>query len=110
MRLRYILALINLVVILLMGLITWPLPLDRFTWIKYVDPILLLEFRSFVAVLERIRVTFRLSINLEVFTIVVTAIHYLFVVVIGTVQWFVIGILFERIVCAWRSKSEARGR
>ena len=97
MSFRYKLALINLLAILLMGLLTWPLPLDRFTWIKYIDPILLLDYRGFVSVLDRIRITMGLSLNLEVFAVVATVIHYLFVVVIGTLQWFLIGILFERV-------------
>jgi hypothetical protein len=95
-KLRYKLALLNFFLVLLMGFITWPLSLNQFTFLKYIDPILLWDFQSFACGVDRVRELVHLPLNIETFAVLTTAIHYIFVIAIGTIQWLIIGAICER--------------
>jgi hypothetical protein len=107
MKLRYKLAFLNLVLVMLMGIIAWPLSLNRYTFLRYIDPILLWDFQSFIWVVNRIRELVHLPLNLETFAVATTAIHYIFVIATGTIQWLMIGIICERLSAAIKSSQNA---
>jgi len=87
-----------------MGLITWPLPLDRFTWLKYLDPIVLWDFQDFVRIMDRVRALMGLPLSLKPFATVTVVTHYCLVTITGTIQWFLVGIVFERIASVLESR------
>jgi hypothetical protein len=107
MRLRYKLALLNCLLLMFVGIYTWPLGFSRFTFIKYIDPIVLWDFQDFILLVNRVREMVRLPLDLKVFAVAATAFHYVFVLVISTIQWLIIGIICERIFVAFKSSKNA---
>jgi hypothetical protein len=45
------------------GFIAWPLSLDSFTWLKYIDPIVPWDFKHFITAMNRARLTMGLPNN-----------------------------------------------
>ena len=110
MKLRYTLMTVNVGVVLIAGYFTWPLPLDRFTAMKYIEPILLLNFQDFVRVMNRIRIMLSLDFDMETFVTVTTVAHYMLVIAVGAIQWFTLGLFCERIVIILKSRRPALSR
>jgi hypothetical protein len=107
MRLRFILPIINLAVLLLCGIISWPWPelsLDRLV-IKLINPILFWNSTEFVAVMLRLKESMGRPVDqLSGFVDFASKIYFLMVLLIGVIQWYLIGILFERIRAALKAK------
>lgn len=78
----------------------WPVPPDHFDFmpLQYVDPIVLWDYQAFILAMHQFWIWTGMPFNLHAFAIVTYIIRCFLLIVAGSVQWFLIGILFERIV------------
>jgi hypothetical protein len=104
MRLRYRLAAINLCILLLLEILSWPLAPDRFKMFKYIDPILFWDFGGVISALNHARLMMGMSLSSQAFGTIIEITINLLVIIAGTIQWLIIGILLERIIAMLKLK------
>jgi hypothetical protein len=97
-RLRYKLLFANLALLFILGIVNWPLNLDRFAFtpLKYLDPLILWNFQNFAFRMNNLRMQLGFPFSLQFYQSVVIC-HYLLLALAGSAQWLIIGICFERI-------------